>query len=627
MHPRQSTTTHTEQLGAEAAVYDWVRGQVHALNPTAPRVWRLCDGATSPNAMAAALDREMVPDAEAVVELTLRDLARLHLLEHPVESCPERPAPRRRWLLGHGVAAAMLPAIHSIAAPSPVEAQSPGPQPRPTLTAIAPNQGIAGTTVAVTLTGTNFVVGATTVAVAGGGVSVTNVAVSSTTSLTANFVLDAAAALGARAVTVTTPGGTSDGQNFTITAPAPGAPTLTTIAPNQGTQGTTVAVTLTGTNFVVDATTVAIAGGGVSVTTVVVSSTNIVDRQLRARSGGGRGRPQRDGHDRWRHQRWTKLHDHCAGADADDHRAESARPGQHGGRHADGHQFRRRRHDGECQRYRRDGQRRRRREQHVADRQLRHRRNGAVWRPVRHRRDYAGWNQQRSDLFDQPVYDDVQFHRRPADLHRAGGHHRSDDKLLDGATVTIELHHELMGRTPFVEPRGYDDLVGRSQPFKWGGMSCRTLSCEDMLWHAYAHAFVINTLRPGAIRLLSIADLVHATETWIDRIDWTRLRRQYGRLSRALHVADNLVPWSPHVAAVLREQAGRSGSAVRTYPIDSSPVWSAALIPDVVCPPEWWFRMRYGITAWPRWVWFRAVGHPARLAISVGRAVRARLPV
>ena len=85
-------------------------------------------------------------------------------------------------------------------------------------------------------------------------------------------------------------------------------------------------------------------------------------------------------------------------------------------------------------------------------------------------------------------------------------------------------------------------------------MSYQTLGCEDMLWHVYAHAFVINTLHPGTIRLLSVADLVHATEAWIDRIDWAQLRRQYARLPRALHVLHDLVPWSPHVAEVLREQ-------------------------------------------------------------------------
>ncbi len=59
----------------------------------------------------------------------------------------------------------MLPAIYSIVAPSPVDAQSLPPPGAPTLTSLSPNQGAPGTTVAVTLTGTNFVVGATTVAV------------------------------------------------------------------------------------------------------------------------------------------------------------------------------------------------------------------------------------------------------------------------------------------------------------------------------------------------------------------------------------------------------------------------------------------------------------------------------
>ena len=210
-------------------------------------------------------------------------------------------------------------------------------------------------------------------------------------------------------------------------------------------------------------------------------------------------------------------------------------------------------------------------------------------------------------------------------------------RTTEGATVTIELHHELIVRTPFVESRGYDDLSRRSQTFEWGGTSYQTLGCEDMLWHVYAHAFVINTLRPGAIRLLSVADLVHATEAWIDRIDWVQLRRQYGRLLRALHVLHDLVPWSAHVADVLlvhrspkggggRQQVERPATAVRAYPIDSAPGLSVALIPDVLWPPEWWFRMRYGVTAWPRWVWFRGVGHPSRLALSAGRAVMARLP-
>ena len=142
--------------------------------------------------------------------------------------------------------------------------------PAPTLTAISPALGILGTTVAVTLTGTNFIEGGTTVKVSGAGITVTGVAVSSRTSLAASFVLGPTAAAGSRTVTVTTANGTSGGQTFTINLPP--APTLTSVSPNDGLRGTTVAVTLTGTNFVVGATTVAVSGTGVTVTNVVVGS-------------------------------------------------------------------------------------------------------------------------------------------------------------------------------------------------------------------------------------------------------------------------------------------------------------------------------------------------------------------
>ena len=94
----------------------------------------------------------------------------------------------------------------------------------------------------VALTGTNFIAGGTTVNVSGTGVTVTVVAVNDNTSLgtarrntsraasfvntntlmTANFVIDAAAAPGARNVTVTTAGGTSNSLSFTVSAPGAG---------------------------------------------------------------------------------------------------------------------------------------------------------------------------------------------------------------------------------------------------------------------------------------------------------------------------------------------------------------------------------------------------------------------
>src|SRR5262249_17490089 len=66
--------------------------------------------------------------------------------------------------------------------------------------------------------GTSFQAGATTVNVAGANVTVSGVNVISGTQLTATFSVGAGAALGARNVTVTTAGGTSGAQTFTVVA-------------------------------------------------------------------------------------------------------------------------------------------------------------------------------------------------------------------------------------------------------------------------------------------------------------------------------------------------------------------------------------------------------------------------
>src|SRR5208283_3416564 len=131
----------------------------------------------------------------------------------------------------------------------------------------SPNSGVQGNSVNVTLTGTNFVTGAT-INFGGAGVTVANVVVASATSITAQFQLAAGAALGARTVSVTTSGGTSGNQTFTVNPPMP---TLTSVSPNAGVQGNNVNVTLTGTNFVAGAA-INFGGAGVTVASVVVAS-------------------------------------------------------------------------------------------------------------------------------------------------------------------------------------------------------------------------------------------------------------------------------------------------------------------------------------------------------------------
>jgi hypothetical protein len=118
----------------------------------------------------------------------------------------------------------------------------------PTLISVTPNLGYRGTTVSVTLLGSNLA-GATAVNVTrngNGAVGMTcNITATGATSVTANCLIDANANQSVRNVSVTTSAGTTGTVIFTIASPPP-RPTLSGIAPAVGARSTTVQLTLTG---------------------------------------------------------------------------------------------------------------------------------------------------------------------------------------------------------------------------------------------------------------------------------------------------------------------------------------------------------------------------------------------
>jgi hypothetical protein len=86
----------------------------------------------------------------------------------------------------------------------------------PTLSSVAPSSGNRNTTLALTLTGTSFMPGATSVSIDGGNVTVTSATVTGPGTLLVNFTIASGAATGPRNVTVTTSAGTTAAVTFTI---------------------------------------------------------------------------------------------------------------------------------------------------------------------------------------------------------------------------------------------------------------------------------------------------------------------------------------------------------------------------------------------------------------------------
>jgi len=146
--------------------------------------------------------------------------------------------------------------------------------PAPTLTNLTPATGLLGATVRVTLTGTNILPGlnVNTINVGGTGITVTQINVVSPTTIVADFAIAANAAIGARNVSITTPGGTSGNQTFTIN---PAAPVLSSISPGAGAVGAQVPVIFNGLNFAAPAT-VTISGTGVTAGVIIVVSPTMI---------------------------------------------------------------------------------------------------------------------------------------------------------------------------------------------------------------------------------------------------------------------------------------------------------------------------------------------------------------
>lgn len=116
----------------------------------------------------------------------------------------------------------------------------------PVLTSISPTGGNQNTTVAVTIPGTTLGGASPGLTVSGTNVTVQNLSCSAT-QCTADLVIAAGATVGIRTVTFDSFDGTSGTVDFEVLAS--GSPTLDTMTPSSGYEGTVVQVTLTGSGL------------------------------------------------------------------------------------------------------------------------------------------------------------------------------------------------------------------------------------------------------------------------------------------------------------------------------------------------------------------------------------------
>jgi hypothetical protein len=145
--------------------------------------------------------------------------------------------------------------------------------PVPTITSISPTLGTRGSALSMTIIGTNFTPGSISVGFSNSGITVNSVTVSSPTQLSANIAISTSAPTGFRDVTVTNSYGTGVYSNgFQIQNPAP---TVTSVSPPNGAVGVSLSLTIQGSMFISNVTTVSL-GAGITVNSISVTN----DQQL-----------------------------------------------------------------------------------------------------------------------------------------------------------------------------------------------------------------------------------------------------------------------------------------------------------------------------------------------------------
>jgi hypothetical protein len=175
-------------------------------------------------------------------------------------------------------------------------------------------------------------------------------------------------------------------------------------------------------------------------------------------------------------------------------------------------------------------------------------------------------------------------------------------KLVDGFTLTIEIHNHLLLETS-AHPWGrMEDL--RSSPMQFSlpdGVQAVTLGSAELLFHLCRHAFYDNhALEP--LCMIWVADIINLAEKFVEELDWAIVERDYPLVQHVLTSLHEVRPLSDALihAAHLNPQATRRQSfnpylGWPAAPLSrDKPAGVARWLWETFFPSAWWLRLRYG---------------------------------
>ena len=145
----------------------------------------------------------------------------------------------------------------------------------PQLRSISPNSGEQGASVTMQFFGAQFTSGLTVDA--GSDIAVSNIVFVNSGQASATFAISAAATLGTRPIRVNTSAGSSNSETFTV---VPARPVISSVSPLSGVVGTSVDITILGSNFINPTVEVISPPPGPTLDNIVVVSPSMITARL-----------------------------------------------------------------------------------------------------------------------------------------------------------------------------------------------------------------------------------------------------------------------------------------------------------------------------------------------------------
>ena len=125
--------------------------------------------------------------------------------------------------------------------------------------------------------------------------------------------------------------------------------------------------------------------------------------------------------------------------------------------------------------------------------------------------------------------------------------------------------------------------------------------------------------RTGRLRLIGIVDLVSYACAFHERIDWYRLKSEFGFVPNALSCLHHLVPlpdalmrFAPVPVSAVPDRVGEIVRPLRSVLLEGQPL--AALCQELFNPPAWWMHAFYNVPPDRSLTPVRVFRHPWQLA-------------